>query len=65
MIMSSAVDNDDNNSVVGDDIDVDANDDESDDNSYDEQSWYSSSPPWDLLQLSSLKIFHFSWPMLY
>jgi len=26
--MSSAVDNDDKNSVVGDDIDVDANDDE-------------------------------------
>ena len=28
MIISSAVDNDDYNSVVGDDIDVDANDDE-------------------------------------
>ena len=28
MIISSAVDNDDNNSVVSDDIDVDANDDE-------------------------------------
>jgi hypothetical protein len=28
MIMSSAVDNDDKHSVVGDDIDVDANDDE-------------------------------------